>query len=83
MSQTIEAVFDGLVFRPLEPVELAPYARVRLTVTPSGVSPESLATAFINQPDVRPDNADPAGLEDLERYIYENYFNSDFNRPPR
>lgn len=82
MSQTIEAVFDGLVFRPLEPVELEPHARVRLTVTPSGFSPEALAAALAEQiATPAADNADPDPLADLDRYIYENYVNSDFNRP--
>ncbi len=33
MSQTLEATFDGEVFRPTEPVELKPDTRVQLIVT--------------------------------------------------
>ena len=33
MSQTLEATFDGQVFRPTEPVELQPDTRVQLIVT--------------------------------------------------
>ena len=33
MSQTLEATFDGKVFRPTEAVELKPDTRVRLIVT--------------------------------------------------
>ncbi len=33
MSQTLEATFDGQVFRPVETVELQPDTRVQLIVT--------------------------------------------------
>jgi predicted DNA-binding antitoxin AbrB/MazE fold protein len=33
MSQTLEATFDGQVFRPVEKVELQPDTRVELIVT--------------------------------------------------
>lgn len=32
MSQTLEATFDGNVFRPDTPVELEPNTRVRITI---------------------------------------------------
>ena len=32
MVKTIDAVFDGTVFRPMEPVALAPNTRVRMTI---------------------------------------------------
>ena len=32
MSKTLEAVFDGEVLRPDEPIELEPNTRVRLTI---------------------------------------------------
>ena len=32
MPETIDAVFDGHVFRPAKPLELAPNTRVRITV---------------------------------------------------
>lgn len=41
MSQTLEATFDGEVFRPTESVELKPDTRVRLIVTD-----QSTADAF-------------------------------------
>ena len=34
MVTTIEATFDGSVFRPAEPIQLEPNTRVRLTVEP-------------------------------------------------
>jgi hypothetical protein len=35
MSQTLDAVFDGNVFRPDEPIQLEPNTRVRLTIEPA------------------------------------------------
>jgi predicted DNA-binding antitoxin AbrB/MazE fold protein len=44
MSQTLEATYDGDVFRPDHPVELEPNTRVRITIEPAKTSeqqPES------------------------------------------
>ena len=44
MSQTLDATFDGNVFRPDQPIELEPNTRVRITIEPtttSGKKPES------------------------------------------
>jgi predicted DNA-binding antitoxin AbrB/MazE fold protein len=35
MSQTLDAVFDGSVFRPDQPIELEPNTRVRITIEPA------------------------------------------------
>ena len=35
MSQTLDAVFDGNVFRPDQPIELEPNTRVRITIEPT------------------------------------------------
>jgi predicted DNA-binding antitoxin AbrB/MazE fold protein len=35
MSKTLDAVFDGEVLRPDEPLELEPNTRVRLTIEPA------------------------------------------------
>ncbi len=35
MSQTLEATFDGSVFRPDHPIELEPNTRVRITIEPA------------------------------------------------
>jgi len=35
MSQTLEAVFDGEVLRPDEPIDLEPNTRVRVTIEPT------------------------------------------------
>lgn len=44
MSQTLDATFDGSVFRPDQPIELEPNTRVRITIETTPVSehqPES------------------------------------------
>jgi predicted DNA-binding antitoxin AbrB/MazE fold protein len=38
MSQTLDAVFDGSVFRPDQPIELEPNTRVRITIEPTPTS---------------------------------------------
>lgn len=39
MSKTFEAIFDGEVLRPEEPLELEPRTRVRVTVEEVNASP--------------------------------------------
>jgi predicted DNA-binding antitoxin AbrB/MazE fold protein len=41
MSQTLDAVFDGSVFRPDQPIELEPNTRVRITIEPTPTSEET------------------------------------------
>ena len=38
MTQTLDAIFDGSVFRPDEPIELEPNTRVRITIEPAAAS---------------------------------------------
>jgi predicted DNA-binding antitoxin AbrB/MazE fold protein len=40
MSQTLNATFDGTVFRPDQPIELEPNTRVRITIEPASASDE-------------------------------------------
>ncbi len=46
MSQTLEATFDGAVFRPTEAVELEPDTRVQLVVTVKA-TPEEKPQSFL------------------------------------
>lgn len=46
MSQTLEATFDGQVFRPAETVELQPDTQVELVVTVK-VAPPEKAKSFL------------------------------------
>jgi predicted DNA-binding antitoxin AbrB/MazE fold protein len=36
MTKTLEAIFDGEVLRPDEPIDLEPNTRVRVTIEPTG-----------------------------------------------
>jgi hypothetical protein len=44
MVKTIDATFDGIVFRPAEPISLEPNTRVRLTVETPMPSTEPTAS---------------------------------------
>jgi hypothetical protein len=81
MQLTFEALFDGLAFRPLEPLDgLTPHTRVQITLTvadgPSmsgaAISPETAITDA--------DTSTFPSQEELARYIAENYVNSPFYR---
>ena len=69
MSQTLDAIFDGSVFRPDGPIQLEPNTRVRLTIEP--------ATASAQQPEsflrvARSLNLDgpPDWSSRLDEYLY-------------
>jgi predicted DNA-binding antitoxin AbrB/MazE fold protein len=47
MSQTLEAIFDGEVLRPDEPIELEPNTRVRITIEPAQET-ESKRKSFLD-----------------------------------
>jgi hypothetical protein len=66
MATTIEATFDGRVFRPTEPVSLPPNTTVRLTVEPLPEKPNSfLRTARSLRLEGPPDWA-----SNLDVYLY-------------
>lgn len=46
MSQTLDATFDGNVFRPDQPIELEPNTRVRITIETNPASEEE-AQSFL------------------------------------
>jgi len=46
MSQTVQAIFDGQVFKPEQPLELAPNTRVLITIKAVD-QPESRRGAFL------------------------------------
>lgn len=47
MVKTIEAIFDGEVFRPEEPLELEPNTRVKLTIE-FIVPDDDMAVSFLH-----------------------------------
>lgn len=84
MARYVEAVFDGMVFRPLEPVEdLALYSRVRLAVMPAEMTLEVVEAGLFRRDELNQDEAEdvPAtasGMGDLDKYVAEHYIYSDF-----
>ena len=69
MSQTLDAVFDGTVFRPDQPIELEPNTRVRITIEPSPTS-EKNSESFLRV--ARSLNLDgpPDWSSRLDDYLY-------------
>jgi hypothetical protein len=69
MSQTLNATFDGTVFRPDQPIELEPNTRVRITIEPASASDEG-SESFVSVG--RAQNLDgPAdGSWRLDDYLY-------------
>ena len=69
MGQTVEAVFDGTVFRPEKPVKLKPNTHVRITIetSPPGIGNTS---SFLKT--ARSLNLEgPADWsENLDKYLY-------------
>jgi hypothetical protein len=47
MSQTFDAIYDGSVFRPAEPLELQPNTRVRVTIEVDVPSPNVQRRSFL------------------------------------
>ena len=69
MAATIEATFDGAVFRPLGPVALAPNTQVRLTVEPL---PDGLkkAGSFLGTARALNLEGPPDWSANLDKYLY-------------
>jgi len=47
MTKTLEAIFDGKVFLPDEPLELAPDTRVRITIEAADEPSAPAAASFL------------------------------------
>ena len=69
MSQTLDAIFDGNVFRPDGPIELEPNTRVRLTIEPA-IAPTEQPESFLRV--ARSLNLDgpPDWSSRLDDYLY-------------
>jgi predicted DNA-binding antitoxin AbrB/MazE fold protein len=73
MAQTVEVIFDGLVFRPLEPLDIAPYTQLQITLS---IEDSELTDPAESLSVEETDNADET--ENLNQYISEHYIYSDF-----
>jgi hypothetical protein len=69
MVTTIEATFDGSVFRPAEPIQLEPNTRVRLTVE-TGTPPAGAPTSFLDTAASLNLEGPPDWSANLHRYLY-------------
>lgn len=77
MSQTLEAVFDGVVFRPDKPVELQPNTHVQIVITaksgprnPSKTLGELIDDCFKDVPSEVMDNLPADASLNLDHYLY-------------
>jgi predicted DNA-binding antitoxin AbrB/MazE fold protein len=69
MSKTLEAVYDGEVLRPDEPLELEPNTRVRLTIEPA-TSPREKSKSFIRTARSLDLQGPPDWSSRLDDYLY-------------
>lgn len=69
MSQTMEAVFDGKVFHPSEPIPLEPNTRVRITVEPLA-SEEARPSSFLETARSLNLQGPPDWSANLDKYLY-------------
>ena len=69
MSQTLEAIFDGEVLRPDEPVDLEPNTRVRITIE-SEERPEKKNKSFLDTALSLKLEGPPDWSENLDDYLY-------------
>jgi predicted DNA-binding antitoxin AbrB/MazE fold protein len=71
MSRTIEAIFDGEVLRPDEPLELQPNTRVRITIETSTLT-RSKPQSFLRTARALNLEGPSDWSERIEEYLYEN-----------
>jgi predicted DNA-binding antitoxin AbrB/MazE fold protein len=69
MSQTLDAVFDGDVFRPDQPIELEPNTRVRITIEPAATSAQE-SESFLRVAQSLNLDGPPDWSSRLDEYLY-------------
>jgi hypothetical protein len=69
MVKTIEALFDGTVFRPTEPIALAPNTHVRITIE-TVPPPEGEATSFLRTARTLNLDGPPDWSANIDEYLY-------------
>ncbi len=70
MPQTIDAIFDGQVLQPAEPVALAPNTRVRITIEPIA-PPEEIPPSFLRTARELNLEGPPDWSVQIETYLYD------------
>lgn len=71
MSETIEATFDGKVFRPETPVGLAPNTRVTITIE-TGSSVKSTKASFLQTASALKLDGPSDWSANIDEYLYGN-----------
>lgn len=69
MTRTVQAIFDGEVFRPEEDVDLEPNTRVRITVVPE-IQTESQRVSFLDMAASLNLEGPPDWSARLDDYLY-------------
>ncbi len=69
MGLTIEAIYDGAVFRPIVPVMLKPNTRVRVTVAKAESTPAP-ALSFLDTASTLNLDGPADWATDIEGYLY-------------
>jgi predicted DNA-binding antitoxin AbrB/MazE fold protein len=69
MAKTIEAVFDGTVFRPMESVALAPNTHVRVTIE-MVLPAEDAAPSFLRTARALHLDGPPDWSANIDEYLY-------------
>ena len=70
MSQTLDATFDGEVFRPDGPIQLEPNTRVRLTIEPVPTSAPPESESFLRVARSLNLEGPPDWSSRLDEYLY-------------
>jgi predicted DNA-binding antitoxin AbrB/MazE fold protein len=68
--QTLEAVFDGKVLLPGEPLELQEGARVRITVEPLSEKAEEISASFLETAQSLQLEGPPDWSEKINEYLF-------------
>ena len=69
MVKTIEALFDGTVFRPTEPIALAPNTRVRMTIE-TVLPAQYKAASFLRTARTLNLDGPPDWSANIDEYLY-------------
>ena len=69
MTRTVQAVFDGEVLRPQEPLDLEPQTRVQITIE-TILEPKGNSQSFLDVAAALNLDGPPDWSENFEQYLY-------------
>jgi predicted DNA-binding antitoxin AbrB/MazE fold protein len=76
MRRSIEAVYDGRIFRPIEPADLPPDTRVRLTIEEIGPRRKPRKSFLETAESLRLEGP-PDWSENFDRHLHQRRFEHD------